>query len=91
MRIGELPHGAGFLATPNGQSLLVRAVNALIGRTGGINGLALPHPQYTVATVPDVVAYAGSTVFVTDEAGGPTLAYSDGTNWKRVYDNAAIS
>ena len=31
-----------------------------------------------------------SIVFVTNEAGGPTLAFSDGTSWRRLRDNAII-
>ena len=30
-------------------------------------------------------------VFVNDEAGGKTLAFSDGTNWRRVTDNAIVT
>ena len=32
-----------------------------------------------------------SIVFVTDEVGGPTLAFSDGTSWLRLRDNAIIT
>ncbi len=48
-------------------------------------------PTYTVATVPDVVVNARGMIYVSNEAGGPTVAYSNGVNWKRVYDNANIS
>ncbi len=34
---------------------------------------------------------AGSLLFVPDEAGGPTLAFSDGASWRRVQDRAAVS
>lgn len=49
--------------------------------------------SYTVATVPDATeaAHLGGLIFVSDEAGGATVAYSDGTDWRRVYDNAVIS
>jgi hypothetical protein len=30
-------------------------------------------------------------IFVSNEAGGGTLAFSDGTNWRRVADRAVIS
>ena len=30
-------------------------------------------------------------VFVINEVGGPTLAFSDGTNWRRVQDRAIIT
>jgi hypothetical protein len=46
--------------------------------------------EYTVSTLPPV----GGTrrlAFVTNEAGGYTLAFSDGTNWRRVQDRAIVS
>lgn len=46
--------------------------------------------SYTVATVPSA-ATAGGLIYVSDEAGGATLAFSDGTNWRRVQDRAIIS
>lgn len=46
---------------------------------------------YTVATLPAVATYPGGLIFVSDETGGPTIAYSDGTDWRRVYDNAVVS
>jgi hypothetical protein len=33
----------------------------------------------------------GRQAFVTDEAGGPTIAYDNGTAWKRVTDGATVS
>lgn len=47
--------------------------------------------SYTVATVPAATAGAGQMVFVSDETGGATLAYSDGISWRRVADRAVIS
>ncbi len=32
-----------------------------------------------------------SLIFVYDEAGGAVLAFSDGTNWRRVTDRAIVS
>lgn len=47
--------------------------------------------EYTVATVPDATANARLLIWVSDEAGGPTIAVSDGANWLRVQDLATIS
>jgi len=47
--------------------------------------------SYTVAGVPVAGAGAGQMIFVSDESGGPTLAFSDGTDWRRVADRAVIS
>ena len=45
--------------------------------------------SYTVATLPTGVA--GDLIFVSDETGGATLAFSDGTDWRRVQDRAVVS
>jgi hypothetical protein len=48
--------------------------------------------SFAVADVPDAADFgAGTIIYVTDEAGGPTLAASDGTDWLRTSDNAVIS
>lgn len=47
--------------------------------------------SYTVATVPSAAAGAGQIIFVSDEAGGAVLAFSDGTSWRRVTDRAVIA
>lgn len=47
-------------------------------------------PSYTVATVPPATT-AARIIYVSDEAGGAVLAFSDGTNWRRVTDRAVIS
>lgn len=49
-------------------------------------------PVYTVATVPSAgAAGAGTEIYVSNESGGGTPAFSDGTVWRRVYDRAVIS
>ena len=46
--------------------------------------------SYTVAGLPPPAEGVG-VAFVTDEVGGPTLAFSDGTNWRRTTDRAVVS
>ncbi len=36
-------------------------------------------------------SYTGAVLFVSDETGGATLAFSDGTNWRRVQDRVIVS
>ena len=49
-------------------------------------------PSYNVAGVPSASTLgAGSIIYVSNESGGATLAFSDGTNWKRVSDLATVS
>lgn len=45
---------------------------------------------YTVATLPAATA-AGQLAFVSNEAGGAVIAFSDGTNWRRVTDRVVVS
>ncbi len=48
--------------------------------------------SYTVATVPSSGASTNAgLIIVSDETGGLTLAYNDGTNWRRVQDRAIVS
>ncbi len=45
----------------------------------------------TLASLPDAAdAGPGAIVFVSDESGGATLAFSDGANWRRVQDRAIV-
>lgn len=47
---------------------------------------------YTVAGVPSASGQgAGAIIYVSNEAGGAVLAFSDGTNWRRVTDRAVVS
>jgi len=49
-------------------------------------------PSYTVAGVPSAASMgAGAMIYVSNEAGGATLAFSDSVNWRRVADRAVIS
>lgn len=59
----------------------------------GTEGMSAPLPLavYTVVTLPTAASYAGGLIAVSNEAGGYTLAFSDGTNWRRVQDRAVVS
>ena len=47
--------------------------------------------SFTVATVPNASDFPASLIFVSNETGGATIAFSDNTNWRRVQDRAIIS
>ena len=47
-------------------------------------------PSYTVAGVPSA-SPAGQLAYISNEAGGAVLAFTDSTNWRRVTDRAVIS
>lgn len=46
-------------------------------------------PSYTVATLPTVGT--ATLIYVSNETGGAVLAFSDGTNWRRVTDRAIVA
>ena len=54
---------------------------------------------YSVSVLPDATQYGNegsedpfsSVIFIRDEAGGSTLAFSDGTDWRRVSDRTIVS
>lgn len=49
-------------------------------------------PSFTVSGLPAAsTAGAGALAFVTDETGGAVLAFSEGTNWRRVTDRAVVA
>ncbi len=47
-------------------------------------------PSYAKASLPSA-SPAGQMIYVTDEAGGAVIAFSDATNWRRVTDRAIVS
>lgn len=70
---------------------ILRSAIDIIDNNMIANNNPIPTPSYTVAGAPDATAYEGTLIFVSDETGGATTAFSDGTNWLRVYDKAIIS
>lgn len=82
--------------TPANLTARLAAPGALGGTTpAAVTGTAITAttafalPTVTVGTLP--AATAGQLIFVSDETGGPTAAYADGTNWRRMADGAVVS
>lgn len=71
--------------------LAIRANSAL--PKDGTEAMAAPLllMSYTVATLPTASLYEGAIIYVSNEVGGKTVAFSDGTNWRRVQDRAVVS
>jgi len=73
---------------------LTESVTALVNSDYGVvesSGGPVEFPRYTVSGVPDASAYIGHMIYVSNENGGPIMAFSDGTSWRRVTDRAVIS
>lgn len=81
-----------FVSGPD--MVLNRAGNFGIGvtaRTGvklDVDGVVATK-AYTVGTLPSVVV--SGLIYISNETGGATLAFSDGTNWRRCWDLAIVS
>lgn len=74
---------------PEWASDLIRELRDTIRRVQVLERYAIIN-SYTVATLPAADG-AENFIFVSDETGGFTAAFSDGTNWRRVQDRAVVS
>lgn len=85
-------------------SFVVNLVQQLFGiftdYANAINSLIAMHnapfepvllPTYVKTALPSAVTYINSMIIVSNETGGLTPAFSDGTNWRRVADRAIVS
>ena len=78
-----------------GATLAVRvgddSADAAITAAAGVFSGPVTLPSYTVATVPSPGTFPRAQIYVSDESGGATPAFSDGTNWRRYADRAIVS
>ena len=52
----------------------------------------VPHDSYTVTEANNLTGLnSGDMIFVSNETGGATMAFYDGSDWRRVQDRAVIS
>lgn len=51
----------------------------------------LQNAGYTVAEANQLDHVAGDQVYISNETGGAVLAFSDGTDWRRVTDRSVIA
>ena len=62
------------------------------GSTADDTRTPTPHDSYTVTEAGNITGMsAGDMIFVSNETGGATMAFYDGSNWRRVQDRAIIS
>ena len=67
--------------------------NGDLGTAGSISaGSHAKVGSYTAAALPSASAAGpGAIIYVSNEAGGATLAFCDGTDWRRTADRAVVS
>jgi hypothetical protein len=86
-----------WLLYASGGTLRFFQQNGLADRiTISANGVAVAgsvrSSSYTVGTLPSASGHgAGAIIYVSNEAGGATTAFSDGTNWRRHSDRAVVA
>jgi len=72
--------------------LLANRTNASMTKDGTQQmGAPLRVQSVAVADLPAAGDWTNSIIYVSNETGGATLAFSDGTNWRRAQDRAVVS
>ena len=54
-------------------------------------GSMVKFPTYPANSLPPTTGNAGAMIYVTGDAGGPTMAFCDGASWLRVSDNGVVT
>ncbi len=87
VRLKALTNNSAMLVNDSNLGVEVNEASEIILGTGA----AVPYmPSFTVATLPSVTK-VGGFIYVSDEVGGATMAFSNGTNWLRVQDRAIVA
>lgn len=74
------------------QDISAGANERVLQRTGDVLAFGyVKLASFTVATVPSAANNPQVLIYVSNESGGATVAFSDATNWRRVQDRAIIS
>lgn len=96
---GVAPQRIGFLTGPAASRIermrITSAGDIGVGLTAPVCKFDVDGPvrvkSYAKASLPAASAGAGQMIYVSDEAGGAVIAFSDGANWRRVTDRAVVS
>lgn len=87
VKYANLDGAAGSAVYISGNLTYDATANVAVSR----QSITFQPPSFTVAGVPAAATYARGLIYVSNETGGATIAFSDGTNWRRVQDRAIIS
>lgn len=67
-------------------------LNSMLAKDGTEPMMApLVQQSVLIANLPAANLWEGGTIYIPNESGGKTLAWSDGTSWRRVRDNVVVS
>jgi len=93
MKVVSIPEHGDALTEGNGEAtrLFQAFLDEIVQRLNdNLLGTQVQLATYTVTTLPSATA-AGGLIYVFDEVGGSTPAFSDGIAWRRVSDRAIVS
>lgn len=79
------------MSTSDPRRAALLAIYAAFGLSVDEDNLVFQARSYTVTTLPTASSYPRGVIYVSNETGGATIAFSDGTNWRRVQDRAIVS
>lgn len=76
----------------NVRSIAWKTVLEMLGLTdSGTSTVIFQATSHAKAALPAAATYPRGVIYVSDETGGATLAFSDGTNWRRCQDRNIVS
>ncbi len=79
-------------ANPGAGNAVVFRTLFSVGRRGIKGNRPFILPSYSVNNLPDAAWHGpGALLFIPDENGGPAVAYSDGSVWRRMQDGQIVS
>tara|TARA_B100001057_G_scaffold492304_1_gene584432 strand:+ start:296 stop:1243 length:948 start_codon:yes stop_codon:yes gene_type:complete len=84
----------GTFSKQEDYGLISQAANVTIdmGAITNDDRIPTPHDSYTVSEANSLTYLnTGDMIFVSNESGGATMAFYDGSNWRRIQDRAIIS
>lgn len=62
-----------------------------VDKTGDALSGVLKMAPFTLGTLPTASSNAGGLIYVTDASGGPTIAFSNATDWISLEDGSILS
>lgn len=89
--IGSDANWGGYMRGRSGTLADLAFADSLANVAAAVKDKSFRVATFAKASLPIVTSAGGGCICVSDDVGGFTLAFCDGTNWRRVSDRAIIS
>lgn len=90
MRLANLLNANNVVAWANESVRILESTIDILERTKQTKGAIARVSSFVKTDLPSA-ALPGEIIYVSNEVGGSVLAFSDGTNWRRVTDRAVVA